>query len=164
MERAFRVSGRANFREDTHGARDRPIDGIQFAGANRGAGIRAANLTTLIADQSPSNPSKSYWLNFLHTPTAFIQGPEKGARLGNIPVTYIALSKKRRGYYHMEAKMLRNNPGTLQEGELTKVYAELLEKNIRENPSGYLWSHKRWKHPWKEEYKKLWVDTTIKTN
>ncbi len=119
-------------------------------------------ILALIADQSPSNPSKSYWLSFLHTPTAFLQGPEKGARLGNIPVTYIAVIKQRRGYYYLDAKMLIKDPGNLKEGELTKIYAASLEKSIRENPSGYLWSHKRWKHPWKNEYEKLWVDTIVK--
>jgi KDO2-lipid IV(A) lauroyltransferase len=114
-------------------------------------------ILALMADQSPSNPKKSYWLNFLNTPTAFLQGPEKGARLGNIPVTYIAIHKIHRGYYHLEAKMLYDNPGTTQEGELTKRYAATLEESIRENPSGYLWSHKRWKYSWKEEYGKLWV-------
>jgi Kdo2-lipid IVA lauroyltransferase/acyltransferase len=112
----------------------------------------------MIADQRPANPKKSYWLNFLNTPTAFFQGPEKGARLGNIPVAYFEITKIRRGYYHMEAKMLFATPGKTEEGELTRRYAAILEENIRKNPSGYLWSHKRWKHPWNEAYGKLWVD------
>jgi KDO2-lipid IV(A) lauroyltransferase len=31
-------------------------------------------------------------------------------------------------------------------GELTRLYAEQLEKSIRENPEYWLWTHKRWKH------------------
>jgi KDO2-lipid IV(A) lauroyltransferase len=100
----------------------------------------------LVADQSPPNPLKSYWIDFLNTPTAFLQGPEKGARLGNIPVVYLAFSKPRRGYYHLEAKLLYDNPGTTKEGDLTAIYVKELENNIRQNPEIYLWSHRRWKH------------------
>jgi KDO2-lipid IV(A) lauroyltransferase len=113
----------------------------------------------LVADQNPSNPLRSYWLDFLNTPTAFLQGPEKGARIGNIPVIYMAFSKPRRGYYHIEAVLMHDNPRDTREGELTKQYVSLLEENIRLHPELYLWSHRRWKHEWKEEYGKLWVNT-----
>lgn len=106
----------------------------------------------LMADQSPSNLQKSYWIDFFNTPTAFIQGPEKGARQGNMPVVFVALSKRRRGYYHLEASLLTDNAAAMNEGELTKKYVQELEANIRRNPALYLWSHNRWKHTWKEEY------------
>ena len=41
-----------------------------------------------------------------------------------------------------------------------RQYVYHLEKNIQLQPELYLWSHKRWKHSWKEEYKELWVDNT----
>ncbi|GAC1448211.1 MAG: lysophospholipid acyltransferase family protein [Chitinophagaceae bacterium] len=109
-------------------------------------------LLALMADQSPSAPGKNYWLNFFNTRTAFLRGPEKGARLGNMPVIFVALSKLRRGYYHLEASLLTDNAGQLAEEELTRKYVRELEANIRRNPALYLWSHKRWKHGWKEEY------------
>jgi KDO2-lipid IV(A) lauroyltransferase len=111
----------------------------------------------LVADQNPSNPLKSYWLNFLNKPTAFLQGPEKGARMGNIPVVYMAFSRPRRGYYRLEATLLHENPAQSSEGDITQLYVSQLEENIRRYPELYLWSHKRWKHEWKEEYRKLWV-------
>jgi KDO2-lipid IV(A) lauroyltransferase len=40
-------------------------------------------------------------------------------------------------------------------GELTKRYAVFLEKAMTENPEMWLWSHRRWKHEWKEEYGKV---------
>jgi len=89
----------------------------------------------LMADQSPSNPSRSYWVDFFNTPTAFLQGPEKGARLGNMPVVFVALSKRRRGHYHVEASLLCADAGVLQEGDLTRRYAEKLEANIRLDPA-----------------------------
>ncbi len=111
----------------------------------------------LMADQSPSNPGRSYWVDFFNTPTAFLQGPEKGARLGNMPVVFVSLGKPRRGHYHVEASLLSANAGQLPEGELTRRYAQKLEANIRLNPALYLWSHKRWKHAWKDDYWKMLV-------
>jgi KDO2-lipid IV(A) lauroyltransferase len=104
----------------------------------------------LIADQSPATPAKSYWSLFFNRPTAFLQGPEKGARRGNMPVVFVALSKPRRGYYHLEASLLTDNAALLPDGALTSKYAQVLEANIRRSPSLYLWSHNRWKHEWKE--------------
>jgi Kdo2-lipid IVA lauroyltransferase/acyltransferase len=114
-------------------------------------------LLALVADQNPSNPLKSYWLPFLGVRTGFLQGPEKGARIGNIPVVFMGVTRTRRGYYHMKAVLLENNPASLPEGELTRRYVAILEEEIRSNPSAYLWSHKRWKHAWKEDYAKLWI-------
>jgi KDO2-lipid IV(A) lauroyltransferase len=115
-------------------------------------------LLGLVADQNPAIPERSYWLNFLNTPTSFLKGPEKGARIGNIPAAFMAFSKTKRGHYHLQASLLHLNPRETTEGELTKKYVSLLEENIRKHPDLYLWSHRRWKHPWKEDYKKSWID------
>ncbi len=108
----------------------------------------------LMADQSPPGPEKNYWPLFFHTPTAFLKGPEAGARMGNLPVVFVSISQPRRGYYHLLAVLLTHNAGLLAPGELTKLYAQQLEASIRANPSSYLWSHNRWKHKWKEGYGK----------
>lgn len=107
----------------------------------------------LMADQSPPLPDKSYWIHFFATPTAFLKGPEGGARLGNLPVVFVSLSRPRQGYYHLHAVQLTSNAGTLAPGELTKLYVQQLEAAIRANPASYLWSHNRWKHTWSEGYK-----------
>jgi KDO2-lipid IV(A) lauroyltransferase len=123
---------------------------------------RTQYLLALVGDQNPSNPKKTYWLNFLNRPTAFLQGPEKGARLGNIPVVNLSFSRPKRGHYHMQTTLVDMNPGSSTEGELTRKYVALLEKNIRLHPELYLWSHKRWKHNWSEAYEKLWIGDTGK--
>jgi Kdo2-lipid IVA lauroyltransferase/acyltransferase len=99
----------------------------------------------LMADQSPPGLEKSYWPRFFNTPTAFLKGPEAGARLGKLPVVFISINRPRRGYYHLEASLLTANAGLLPPGELTKLYAQQLEASVRANPAGYLWSHNRWK-------------------
>ena len=112
----------------------------------------------LAADQSPGDPGKAYWLNFLNQPTAFVAGPEKTARLNKLPVFFTVISKVRRGYYHAEILPVTTDPRSLKEGELTVMFARYLEDVIKKYPDNWLWSHRRWKSPWKQEYEKIWVD------
>jgi KDO2-lipid IV(A) lauroyltransferase len=115
-------------------------------------------LLALGADQSPPQPQGGYWLYFLHQPTVFLKGPEKFARVQNIPVVMMTTTRHRRGYYHFDYFLLAEDPKNLDDGELIRRYVQHLEENIRIQPDIYLWSHKRWKHNWKPEYKNLWVD------
>ncbi len=99
----------------------------------------------LVADQSPSNKKKSYWLNFFGRETAFLHGPERHARFNHLPVFFIEVKRVRRGFYEVEFSLLADHPETLDEGALTALYARRLEDQIRENPQAWLWSHRRWK-------------------
>jgi KDO2-lipid IV(A) lauroyltransferase len=111
----------------------------------------------LVADQAPANPEKCFWLNFFGTPTAFVTGPETGARAGNIPVVFANIEKPRRGHYKVVLTLAEEQPGTLQRGALTLRYARYLENAIRQQPDMWLWSHRRWKRAWKEDYKNNWI-------
>lgn len=115
-------------------------------------------LLALGADQSPANPAHAYWLNFMGTPTPFPRGPEKFARSMGIPVVMMTTTRPKRGHYHFDYFLLTEDPKTLPDGELLRMYVRQLESNIRIQPDLYLWSHKRWKHGWKPEYQELWVD------
>lgn len=117
-------------------------------------------LLGLVADQSPGNFTQAYWLNFLNQPTGFVPGPEKGARNLDIPVLFASIYKKGRGHYHSELTIATENPTQLKEGELTVMYARFLEDAIRQHPENWLWSHRRWKHPFKPEYAGRWIDKT----
>jgi len=99
----------------------------------------------MAADQSPSNPEKSYWVTFLGRETAFLHGPEKYARMYNYPVVYVDVQRVKRGYYTVKAVMLADDPAALPEGEVTRRYARKLEEAILKTPGNWLWSHKRWK-------------------
>jgi KDO2-lipid IV(A) lauroyltransferase len=114
-------------------------------------------ILTLVADQAPGNMKKSYWLPFFGRPTPFVQGPERGARIGNIPVVFAHLTKSKRGHYHFHATLAAENPGILPEGELTRMYISYLEKVITKHPEMWLWSHRRWKREWNESYSKQWI-------
>jgi Lauroyl/myristoyl acyltransferase len=111
----------------------------------------------LVADQAPPGPEKAFWLNFFGRPTPFITGPETGARAGNIPVVFASIEKPRRGYYKVIFSLADMEPADLPRGELTRRYVAHLEQVIQQNPDMWLWSHRRWKQPWKEEYSKNWI-------
>jgi Kdo2-lipid IVA lauroyltransferase/acyltransferase len=115
-------------------------------------------LLALIADQVPGNMSKAYWLNFFGRPTPFVQGPERGAMAGNIPVVFAAISKVKRGYYTCRLELAAENPGIMDHGKLTRMYRDFLEEVIRKSPDMWLWSHRRWKREWKSEYDDKWID------
>ena len=116
-------------------------------------------LLALGADQSPAHPESGYWLYFMNRPTVFLKGPEKFARIQNIPVVMMTTTRPKRGHYHFKYFLLAEDPKTLADGELIRRYVKHLEENIRLQPDLYLWSHKRWKHSWKPEYEGSWVDT-----
>ena len=110
------------------------------------------------ADQSPSNPQNSYWQYFLNRPAGFIKKPWEKARELNEPIVYLKIYRPRRGYYHFELTLLEMQPALLSEAELAIKYKKLLEADINRMPDNYLWSHRRWKLPWKEAYNHLWID------
>jgi len=115
-------------------------------------------LLTLVADQAPGGPDIAYWLDFFGRPTPFVRGPERGARIADIPAVFVRFYKTRRGYYRIHFTTLSDHPAALPEGQLTIRYASLLEDAIRQEPALWLWSHRRWKIPWKEEYRKMWIN------
>jgi KDO2-lipid IV(A) lauroyltransferase len=116
------------------------------------------NILALGADQSPSKPAQAHWTYFLHQPTAFPTGPARNACRTQVPVVFTWIEKIRRGRYRFHAELITDNPQLLGEAELTRLYACKLEEVIRRHPDNYLWSHRRWKHAWKEEYRANWID------
>jgi KDO2-lipid IV(A) lauroyltransferase len=112
----------------------------------------------LAADQNPGAALSGYWLNFFGRPTPFVTGPEKGAVKNNAAVVYVGFKKIKRGHYHFETTLLTEQSAATEPGELTCMYRDVLEKTIKEDPANYLWSHRRFKFEWKEEYRNLWVD------
>jgi KDO2-lipid IV(A) lauroyltransferase len=109
-------------------------------------------LLALVADQNPGDPSRGHWVKFFDRWTPFVTGPEKNARLNDIPVVFARFSKPKRGYYLVETKLATLHPAAMKEGELTLQYVRYLEEVIRKQPEVYLWSHNRWKWEMKEEY------------
>lgn len=99
----------------------------------------------MAADQSPSKVSKAIWVDFLGQETAFLDGPERHARLRDIPVVFTDIQRIKRGHYEIQLSFISENPKETKTGEITKAYAKKLEVAINNKPENWLWSHKRWK-------------------
>jgi KDO2-lipid IV(A) lauroyltransferase len=110
------------------------------------------HLLALAADQNPGDPAKAYWIQFLGRPAPFVKGPEKGAKTNNSIVVFAFIKKIKRGYYEVGLEVEGKDSITLPEGELTKRFVYYLQDVIRKYPDMWLWSHRRWKWEWKEEY------------
>ena len=122
--------------------------------------FRSQYSLALAADQNPGMLGNAYWLNFFSKAAPFVTGPDKGAVKNNAAVVFVKFVKIKRGYYHFETKVITENAGELKEGELTILYRDFLEETIRSHPDNYLWSHRRWKYGYKEDYKNQWIDNS----
>ena len=112
----------------------------------------------LAADQNPGTATSGYWLNYFNRPAPFVTGPEKGAIKNNAAIVYVGFKKVKRGYYNFTATLLTEQSANTTKGQLTLLYRDVLEKTIKEDPANYLWSHRRFKFEWKDEYKNLWIE------
>ena len=99
-----------------------------------------------IADQSPSNPDKGYWLTFLNQPTSVLLGAEKYAKLHNCVVLFGKIQMTKRGHYTLTYIPVSDDAINTKEGEIATIHTKILEGIIQERPELWLWTHRRWKH------------------
>lgn len=100
----------------------------------------------LISDQKPRPAVTRTWVTFLHQETGFLDGGEVLGKKFGYPVFYAYITRPKRGYYRVVMQPISARPEQTKEGEITTAYAQVLERNIIEQPSLWLWSHNRWKH------------------
>ncbi len=110
------------------------------------------------ADQNPGKPDTAYWLNYFNKPTPFITGPEVGGIKNNTAIVFARSKIIKRGHYKIEFTLFTENGADTLPGEITRGYRDFLEKVIKEEPHNYLWTHRRWKWEYKDEYKNNWID------
>lgn len=101
--------------------------------------------TAFIADQT-ATPDNAYWTNFLNQDTAVFNGPEKLAKKFNYPVVFMNVKRTQRGYYEIFPELLIAEPKHSTDNYILETFSQRLEKEIRLDPSIWLWSHRRWKH------------------
>jgi KDO2-lipid IV(A) lauroyltransferase len=99
-----------------------------------------------IADQSPMKNEIHYWTEFLNQETPVFTGTEKIARKFNSVVVFVYVTKPARGQYRLEFIPVSEGDSQDDSLSITEKHVRLLEKNIREQPEIWLWSHRRWKH------------------
>ena len=63
----------------------------------------------------------------------------------NLELLFVEVRRVKRGYYEMKIVPLANVCNE-QQGLTTELHLAHLEKMIIDEPSNWLWSHRRWKH------------------
>lgn len=97
-------------------------------------------------DQAPLKDESHEWITFLNQYTSFQQGIEKIAIKTGRPIFYISPRVVKRGYYEMDCIQILENPAQKNRHEITLLHARFLEQLIINEPTYWLWSHRRWKH------------------
>ncbi len=104
------------------------------------------NLTAigLLADQNPSNHN-AYWYQLMGRETPVFTSVEMIARRFDFPVVYWKINRLGRGLYEYSAELMYEKPQETSKFEITHKYIELIERDIKEQPGNWLWTHNRWK-------------------
>lgn len=106
----------------------------------------------LAADQNPGHPANAYWMPLFGKPAPFVTGPAKGAVRAGAAVVMAEMQRIKRGHYHFALRLVTESADAFTPQELAALFRDQLEQVIRNNPSNYLWSHRRWKYEWRAEY------------
>lgn len=111
--------------------------------------IRRREITrgvAIVADQFPGHDNdKKYWTTFLGQETAFFQGINQLAFMTQYPVFFAKVNHPKRGYYEVELILISSPPYEKDNYDMIENYVKETELVIKCDPSGWLWSHKRWK-------------------
>lgn len=98
----------------------------------------------ILSDQSP--PKNNFVrVPFFDVSTAFFSGTPRMIQKLSAAVVYLETRRIRSGHYEVRLSLLNENGASVSEESILKLYASSLESSIIENPSDWLWSHKRWK-------------------
>lgn len=105
-------------------------------------------LIAMISDQSPGIDHANYFTDFLHQPTAILDGIERLGKRYRLPIFYLDIERKSPiQFVARYIPFYDPEEGELPPFTVTERYARLLEANIQRDPAPWLWSHKRWKRP-----------------
>jgi len=100
----------------------------------------------IVADQYPGyKTDKKFPIRFLNQDTVFFMGANNVALLTQYPAVYYSIRKVERGYYEAVPNIVALPPYDRTDTRVIENYVQLVEKAIQEDPSGWLWSHNRWK-------------------
>jgi len=100
----------------------------------------------LLSDQSPQLHKAKYFKEFMGVKAPIHTGAEFLAKRFDHAVVLMKTYKIKRGYYETSFETLAENPNDYPDYQITDVFLEKIEAQIRETPQYYFWTHKRWKH------------------
>ncbi|NNM23482.1 MAG: lipid A biosynthesis acyltransferase [Flavobacteriaceae bacterium] len=106
----------------------------------------ARTMTLILSDQTPKLGAFKHRDLFMGVDVPVFTGTEELAKKLDFATVYLKVDKLKRGYYKASFVVLAEDPRTYPDYEITRAFLDEIEKQIREAPAYYLWSHKRWKH------------------
>ena len=83
--------------------------------------------------------------NFMHQPTRTMTGGASIACKLKFAVVYMAFREKEDFGYKMTFKEICEDASQFTPEEIMNRFYRLLEEDINDQPTNYLWTHKRWK-------------------
>jgi KDO2-lipid IV(A) lauroyltransferase len=99
-----------------------------------------------VADQYPGyHHDKKHLTKFLGQDTAFFYGTNQLAQMTQYAAIYYSIRKIKRGYYEASPVVIAEPPYAKTSDFVIENYVREVEKTIKKNPDGWLWSHNRWK-------------------
>ncbi|WP_139959437.1 lysophospholipid acyltransferase family protein [Flavicella sediminum] len=104
------------------------------------------SLYGLLSDQSPRIRKTHYWAPFLGVTVPIHTGAEMLAKKHDFSIIYMTVNKVKRSHYEIDFELLAESPKGTPDYEITDLFLEKVEKQIRETPEYYFWTHKRFKH------------------
>lgn len=100
----------------------------------------------LLSDQSPHVEKTFHWTEFFGVKVPVHTGAEMLAKKYDLVVINYRSKKINRGYYEVDFELITDTPRDFKNYDITEKFLKITEKNVREQPEYYLWSHKRFKH------------------
>lgn len=104
------------------------------------------SINGFVSDQSPKYWKALHWNNFMGITVPMHTGAEYLAKELDMAVVFFRVKRIKRGFYETTFETLAENPKEYKNYEITDMFFERVEQQIREAPEYYLWTHKRWKH------------------
>ena len=108
--------------------------------------LKELNWYGFASDQSPKKSKALYWNNFLNNWVPIHIGAEVIAKKYNMAIVFMDVQKIRRGYYEASFSLITDKPKDFKDFQLTDKYIELVEKQVKNKPEYYTWTHRRFKH------------------
>jgi len=100
----------------------------------------------LLSDQSPQLKKTFYWNEFLGVKVPIHTGGEMLAKKYDLNIVFMDVKKIKRGHYETTFSLITDNTRKYPNYQLTDIFLEKVEQQIKTNPEFYFWTHKRFKH------------------
>jgi len=104
------------------------------------------SLYGFVNDQSPQLIHADYWREFFGVKVPVFTAAETLAKKFDMAVVFFCVKKVKRGYYETTIIDITSNSAKYPDYKITDIYWEYLEREIRNKPEYYLWTHNRFKH------------------